>query len=110
MTRSLFDMRKNNHHLEFIRALPCVRCNNPAPNQSAHVRIGNDGGMGLKPSDRYTVPLCGEHHSQQHNVGEVTFWGRKLEYLDGLTNALYVHSGNLKSARRSIRQFQKGEW
>jgi hypothetical protein len=44
-------------------------------NRSAHMfRLGSGAGMGQKPDDWRVVPLCREHHSQQHTVGEQTFW------------------------------------
>ena len=43
------------------------------PVECAHVRGGTDGGIGLKPSDRWVVSLCKLHHAEQHRVGEVTF-------------------------------------
>lgn len=39
-----------------------------------HLRIGTDGGMGLKPADRFTVPGCNRCHRRQHDMGERTFW------------------------------------
>lgn len=44
--------------------------------ECAHVRVGTDGGTGLKPSDRWTVSLCRSHHSEQHEVGEKEFADR----------------------------------
>ena len=41
--------------------------------ECAHVRRGTDGGVGLKPSDRWTVSLCRTHHAEQHRVGEQEF-------------------------------------
>jgi hypothetical protein len=41
--------------------------------QACHVRRGTDGGMGLKPSDGFTIPLCASHHRAQHQVGERRF-------------------------------------
>jgi hypothetical protein len=43
------------------------------PIECAHVRTGTDGGTGLKPSDRYVVSLCREHHAEQHRIGEARF-------------------------------------
>ena len=43
------------------------------PIEVAHVRKGTDCGMGLKPSDKWTISLCREHHSEQHRVGEPVF-------------------------------------
>jgi hypothetical protein len=51
---------------------------------AAHVRIGSDAGMGRKPSDWFTAPLCDGPkannlqqlgcHNRQHIIGEDTFW------------------------------------
>ena len=41
--------------------------------QSAHVRSGTDGGTGIKPSDSWIVPLCENHHREQHAIGEPAF-------------------------------------
>src|SRR5918993_3785758 len=40
------------------------------PVECAHVRRNTDGGVALKPSDRWSISLCGEHHLEQHQVGE----------------------------------------
>ncbi len=70
------NLRRRTQHLAFIRQLPCVSC--PCEGRTiepAHVRSGTDGGMGMKPSDRYVVPLCTTCHAHQHRVGELSFWG-----------------------------------
>lgn len=41
--------------------------------ECAHVRGGTDGGAGLKPSDRWTISLCADHHAEQHRIGEAAF-------------------------------------
>src|SRR5262245_13921145 len=61
-------------HLAFVRQLSCVACGKAAPPDAAHVRTGTDGGIGMKPSDRYTVPLCTACHAKQHRIGELSFW------------------------------------
>ena len=61
-------------HHEFIRRLPCLACGRAAPSECAHVRTGTDGGIGLKPASRFTLPLCTECHRRQHSTGELTFW------------------------------------
>lgn len=43
------------------------------PIEAAHVRSGTDGGTGMKPSDRYALPLCSKHHRRQHQIGEGPF-------------------------------------
>lgn len=43
------------------------------PIECAHVRTGTDGGTALKPSDRWAISLCLEHHREQHSIGEQAF-------------------------------------
>jgi hypothetical protein len=101
----------NTRHLSFVKRLPCTKCFKAAPSDAAHVRTGNDGGIGIKPSDNCTVPLCRACHSEQHDNGERTFWGKKFgNALDNLMNALYVQSGNQESAHLALLHFNKGEW
>ena len=44
--------------------------------ECAHVRIGTDGGTGIKPSDRWAISLCRDHHREQHRIGERAFQRR----------------------------------
>lgn len=67
-------------HLDFIRGLPCLVCRNPIETEAAHIRMSEpraakrNTGMGEKPHDRWTVPLCGRHHRDQHSMSEREFW------------------------------------
>lgn len=56
------DPKRNSTHLTMIRALPCLKCGRIGETEAAHVRSGTDGGMGMKPADRWTVPLCRACH------------------------------------------------
>jgi hypothetical protein len=53
------------------------RCSVPGrlrmPIECAHARGGTDGGMGLKPSDKWAISLCQFHHLEQHRIGEQAF-------------------------------------
>lgn len=62
-------------HCNFIRSHGCSwnACEG-RPIEVAHVRNGSGAGIGQKPDDFRTVSLCSFHHSQQHKVGEQTFW------------------------------------
>lgn len=44
------------------------------PIEVAHVRLGSGAGMAQKPDDWRTVSLCRHHHSEQHMLGERSFW------------------------------------
>ena len=46
------------------------------PIECAHVRSGTDGGVALKPSDRWCISLCGDHHAEQHRIGGPAFQAR----------------------------------
>ena len=48
--------------------------------EAHHVRLGTDGGVGMKPSDHWTVPLCGTAHRSLHDKGQVSF--EKLHDID----------------------------
>lgn len=67
-------------HLKFIRGLPCVVCGDDVTVEAAHVRMPDPSvakpltGIGIKPDDRFTVPLCGKHHREQHTMREFKFW------------------------------------
>lgn len=43
------------------------------PVECAHVRRSTDGGIALKPSDRWIISLCVFHHHEQHQIGEEAF-------------------------------------
>src|SRR5690242_7627852 len=62
-------------HLQFVRSRECSlrssRCAGKI--EAAHVRTGTDGGLSVKPSDFWTIPLCAIHHRLQHDMGEPEF-------------------------------------
>ncbi len=57
-------------------------------NNAHHIRKGTDGGMGLKPSDMYAVPICNTCHREIHMKGEVSFYKKHgYEVEDIITKA-----------------------
>lgn len=54
-------------NVERIQAMPCVICGR-SPSEAAHVRSRGAGGTW-----RDIVPLCRDHHREQHTVGLRTF-------------------------------------
>jgi hypothetical protein len=60
--------RKNEKYLEFIRKQPCVVCGAPAEVHHQRDNIPSEyaGGMGLKPYDLLSIPLCRECHVKAH--------------------------------------------
>lgn len=65
---------KSEAHRKYVRRHACIMCDASAPIEVAHVRLYGEGGMGRKPDDWRTVPLCRDCHNDQHSVGERTFW------------------------------------
>lgn len=59
------------------------------------MRLGSGAGMGQKPDDWRTVPLCRDCHATQH-TGEMTFWtaycAKSGQTVDDLIHALCITS------------------
>lgn len=55
-------------HRAWIASMPCaVRCSSCRGDVIPHhVRTGGTGGTGLRPSDKFAVPLCDHHHKEGH--------------------------------------------
>jgi hypothetical protein len=68
------DQKRFPGHCAWVRG---HRCSVPGceegPIECAHVRSGSNGGMGVKPSDFYSISLCRSHHEEQHRIGEEAF-------------------------------------
>lgn len=96
-------------HLRLISALPCVISGRAPAGVAAHIRYANAQfgkeitGIGVKPDDRWTVPLCPWFHTDgpgaQHRFGEEDWWiERGLEPLK-IAFALYECSAALRAMR-----------
>ena len=95
-------LRRRQQHLAFVRQLPCVACGKAAPSEAAHVRTGSDGGVGMKPGDRYAVPLCTACHARQHRIGELTFWAAlRIDPLN-VAERLWTISADIKAGERTV--------
>ena len=91
-------------HLDFVREIGiCLACGAVVPRcEAMHVRNKTDGGTGLKPSDKFSVPGCTQCHIRQHKVGEVTFWGEiGIDPLD-VSCRLWTISGDVEAGRTTV--------
>src|SRR5437870_12681658 len=96
------NLRRRVQHLAFVRQLACVACGKAAPSHAAHVRTGTDSGLGLKPGDRYAVPLCTACHAKQHRVGELTFWSAlRIDPLN-VASRLWTVSADIEAGERTV--------
>ncbi len=96
-------------HLDFIRSLPCACCLNDIETEAAHLRVSSaahgkvNPGVGCKPDDRWTIPLCGRHHREQHGGGELTFWNKHGIDPFKLSTDLWINTGDYAAGCRIIR-------
>ena len=102
------DLRRRVQHLAFIRLLPCVACGKAAPSETAHIRTGTDGGVGMKPGDRYAIPLCTACHAKQHRVGELTFWSPLRIDPVNVALQLWTISADVKAGERTVFRARQG--
>ncbi len=80
-------------HRKFVRShCCCVPGCQAAEVQFAHVRSANNSGVGLKPHDCFGVPLCFNHHQEQHQVGQGTFEDRHGLDLTAIARELVCRS------------------
>src|SRR6516164_11407628 len=96
------NLRSRVAHLAFVRRLPCVACGKAAPSEAAHVRTGTDGGTGMKPGDRYAVPLCTACHAKQHRTGELAFWSALRVDPLNVAARLWTVSGDIKAGEPTV--------
>ena len=73
------------------------------------MRAGTDGSVGVKPGDRYAVPLCTACHAKQHRIGELSFWSAR--HIDPLNVALrlWTVSGDIRAGERTATTDRSGE-
>jgi hypothetical protein len=102
------NFRRRVQHLAFIRLLPCVACGKAAPSEAAHIRTGTDGGVGMKPGDRYATPLCTACHTKQHRVGELTFWSALRFDPVNVALRLWTISADVTAGERTVFRARQG--
>ena len=97
-------------HLQFLRGLPCLVCEDNTSTEAAHIRMSDaraakkNPGVGQKPHDFWCVPLCSRCHREQHEVGEeALFWDRAMIDPLFVALALYVNSGDQEAGETIIK-------
>lgn len=72
---------KDEGYLRWIRTLPCVITGKQGV-EACHIRFADprfakfETPMGQKPHDKWTLPMIGDYHRQQHSMSERLFWAR----------------------------------
>lgn len=99
-------------YLAMVRTLPCLKCG-MEPSEAAHVRFasaafGKSSGLGKKPNDSATVPLCSGCHrldrDAQHNRGEREFWAALNINPLLVAEKLYAARGDLLAMKMIVVQ------
>ena len=96
---------KSRKHLKFVSEKTCVICSRPDV-QSAHIRYAG-AGIGMKPCDSFVVPLCIDHHTEQHSMNERMFW--HLYKKDPIVYAFFysLQSPDKKIKSNAFEKFRK---
>jgi hypothetical protein len=103
--------QKHDKHLVFIRTLPCLICKVRCESEeAAHIRMKDpeiakpSPGGRTKPHDFYVVPLCGQHHRDQHAYpgGERAFWDDAGIDPIKKAMAIFLTNGDYEQAVRII--------
>ena len=107
------ERQRDEQHLEWIRSLACVSCADDTATEAAHLRAGSlmygkrPTGMQEKPSDCWTLPLCGRCHRLQHRGSELGFWTTRGINPFALALALHNVSGDHELGSEIIRAWSK---
>ncbi len=84
-------------YLAYVRTLPCLICGK-SPSDAAHLRSAalwyskRQTGLGEKPDDKWTLPLCRHHHDEQHRENELGWWAGK-GIVDPFAVAVALYAG-----------------
>jgi len=96
-------------HLKWVRGHECVMaalllhfCDGKV--EAAHVRSGTDGGVGIKPSDIWVIPLCSRAHRYQHDIGEAAFEKEFNINMKDIAKGLARHSPALRKRAKALER------
>lgn len=69
-------------YMAFIRALPCCARIFGDCRGSVTAHHAGERGLGMKCSDRETIPLCVAHHTAWHDATEpFSWWGKEMRQI-----------------------------
>jgi len=63
---------KSKAYLAHVRSFPCCACGR-SDTECHHIRFSFNSGVGMKPSDCWSIPLCPACHREYHDHGPVSF-------------------------------------
>ncbi len=62
---------RDTSYLEFVRSRQCIVCAAAPPSQPHHTERG---GVALKGSDLFCLPVCASCHREIHDTGQAAYW------------------------------------
>lgn len=104
---------KSDTHEDFVRALPCLICGDNTTTEAAHIsyadmRYGKFGrGKGQKEESIWVIPLCGAHHRDQHDMGEIAFWSENAIDPCRVAAALFIRTQDYQTALQIIEHAKR---
>jgi hypothetical protein len=99
-------------HLANIRKLPCCLCGERRMISPHHLRSGparKERGLGLKCTDRHTVPVCIPHHAEIERAGsrnEIAYFAGHGIDCHALAEGLWVRRGSVENMLRVLQAHQ----
>lgn len=99
-------------HLVLIRQLPCSLCPSTGvdPHHLKSLAAAKERGVGLKATDKWTVPLCRFHHSDIERLGsrrEVAWFMDHGIDPHALAHGLWLATGDLGRMLSVLRAHQE---
>jgi len=93
-------------HLALIRRLPCCVCGKSYAGEAHHLKSGiGERGMGIRTTDRWTVPMCHNDHMEVERAGSKreTEWFKKRGVFPTLLALdLWTNTGDEARMRRVL--------
>jgi hypothetical protein len=97
-------------HLELVRQLPSCVSGVAGPCDPHHLKSGpaaSERGVGMKATDRWTVPLLRVEHDELERIAsrleEAWFRERGIADVVELANALWVNTGDLERMQKVLQ-------
>lgn len=99
---------RSKKYLAFVRTLPCCVCGSSADAAHHVTGLWNLSGMGLKPDDNMTMPVCdgpGGCHAQIHSEPHLK-WQQPIFLIETINAGLDAFAdGPIHEALLSAREF-----